>query len=75
MLKFIPKELLPVEYGGDDGTIQELIDFWEAKFMEQRDYLMEFENYGTDETKRIGKPKSADNLFGVAGYFRKIDNE
>lgn len=73
VLKHIPKDLLPVEYGGADGTIQDLIDYWEDKFLEHRDFLMSFENYGTAEAKREGKPRYAENLFGVAGYFRKID--
>lgn len=71
--RHIPKEVLPNEYGGTEGTIQELINYWEEKYLEHRDFLMEFENYGTDESKRVGKPKYAQNLFGVEGSFRKLE--
>lgn len=73
VLKHIPKELLPKEYGGDDGTIQELVDHWEHQFMLHRDYLIEGEQFGTVEAKRVGQPRNAENLFGVQGSFRRLD--
>lgn len=74
VLKHFPKELLPIEYGGEDGTIQELIDYWEEKFMEYREYLIEGEGYGADETKRTGNGKAddAEKVFCVEGTFRKL---
>lgn len=71
--KFIPKNLLPVEYGGDDGTVQDLINYWEGKYIEHRDYLMDFESFGTDETKRVGQPKYVESLFGTEGSFRRLE--
>lgn len=41
--------------------------------MEHRDYLIDFESFGTDETNRAGNPKYAENLFGVEGSFRKLE--
>lgn len=71
--KEIPIELLPVEYGGQNGTIQDLIQYWENKIIEYRDYLIEEAKYGTDESKRQAPLKHADALFGVEGSFRKLD--
>lgn len=71
--KEIPQELLPVEYGGQNGTIQDLIQYWEDKIRQYRDYLLEEAKYGTDEAKRQAPLKHADALFGVEGSFRKLD--
>lgn len=73
LYQHIPKSLLPTEYGGDAGPIQDIIDQWEKKILEYRDYFLEEKNYGTDEKKRPGKPKNAENLFGVDGSFRKLN--
>lgn len=71
--KHIPKHLLPKEYGGENGTIQDLIDYWEKKVVSYREFLLEDEAYGTDESKRLTVHKHADSLFGVEGSFRKLD--
>lgn len=71
--KYIPKNLLPAEYGGDNGTIQDIIDYWEKKVLEYRDFLIEDGTFGTDEAKRVGKHKHAESLFGVEGSFRKLN--
>ncbi|XP_071573227.1 retinol-binding protein pinta-like [Temnothorax nylanderi] len=39
-LKDIPANILPVEYGGTDGTIQELTEYWKKLIEENRDSLM-----------------------------------
>lgn len=73
LYKEIPKKLLPVEYGGENGTIDDLVKYWEQKVFEYRDYLMEEVKFGTDESKRQAPLKQADALFGVEGSFRKLD--
>ncbi|XP_011871609.1 PREDICTED: alpha-tocopherol transfer protein-like [Vollenhovia emeryi] len=40
----IPANILPVEYGGTDGTVQELAEYWKKLIMENRDWLMDDEN-------------------------------
>ncbi|XP_011164681.2 retinol-binding protein pinta [Solenopsis invicta] len=44
----IPANILPVEYGGTDGTIQELIGFWKKLIEENRDWAIEDENDKTE---------------------------
>lgn len=66
--------MLPAEYGGDAGTLQDIIDNWEKKINDYRDFFLEDEkNFGTDERKRPGKPRTAKNLFGIVGSFRKLE--
>ena len=61
-----------LEYGGDAGTIQEILDANYKLIMEHRDFFIEDEQYGVDEKKRIGKSKNPQTLFGVDGTFRQL---
>ncbi|KAG5323723.1 TTPA protein, partial [Acromyrmex heyeri] len=38
--KDIPANILPVEYGGTDGTIQELTEYWKKLIEENRDWFV-----------------------------------
>ncbi|CAH2104811.1 unnamed protein product [Euphydryas editha] len=67
LLKSLPKEIMPVEYGGTAGTIDEIIDFWEKKVIEYRPWMEREMEFGTDESKRI----NSDNV--DQGSFRKLD--
>ncbi|XP_053962517.1 retinaldehyde-binding protein 1-like [Anastrepha ludens] len=69
----VPQRYLPVEYGGDNGTIKDIIDYTNKQLDEYREYFKENLNYGTDESLRMGKPIDFDNLFGVEGSFRKLE--
>ncbi|XP_011704763.1 PREDICTED: alpha-tocopherol transfer protein-like [Wasmannia auropunctata] len=42
--KDIPSDILPIEYGGTDGTIQELTDYWKKLVENNRDWIMSNEN-------------------------------
>lgn len=67
------KEILPTEYGGDDGPVQNIIDDWERILVENRDFFIDGENCGIDEVK-TNVMKSKDNsLFGLDGSFRKLE--
>ncbi|XP_061395849.1 alpha-tocopherol transfer protein-like [Musca vetustissima] len=73
MYEKIPLKYLPKEYGGENGSIPEIIDTWHKKFLEYSDYFAEDAKYGTDEQLRPGKPVDFDNLFGMEGSFRKLN--
>jgi len=67
------KEILPTEYGGTNGTIEELKTYWKKEVEANRDWLIDQTKYKSDESKRPGKPKSHSDLFGIEGSFRKLD--
>ncbi|XP_058460640.1 alpha-tocopherol transfer protein-like [Malaya genurostris] len=73
LYKHIPRRLLPEEYGGEAGPLQELANQWAKKIESYQDYFKEDEQYGTTESKRPGKPKNAESLFGIEGSFRKLE--
>ncbi|XP_075166390.1 alpha-tocopherol transfer protein-like [Haematobia irritans] len=69
----VPQKYLPKEYGGENGSIPDIIAHWEKKFLEYRDYFVDDAKYGTDEHLRPGKPIDFENLFGMEGSFRKLN--
>lgn len=74
LYKFVPKEYLPVEYGGTNGTIEEIIQYWSKKVMESRDFFVEEQKYGSDESLRAGEPVNYETLYGCDGSFRMLSN-
>ncbi|EDW92800.1 uncharacterized protein Dyak_GE21129 [Drosophila yakuba] len=69
----IPKQYLPVEYGGENGSIPELVQQWEQRILAYRNYWEEEKNYGTDESLRVGQPVDFESLFGLQGSFRQLN--
>jgi hypothetical protein len=73
LFKFVPKALFPTEYGGDAGSLAEMIETMDQKFLSYRDYFLRSEKWGVDENRRPGRPKNAQSLFGVDGSFRSLN--
>ncbi|XP_028049369.1 retinol-binding protein pinta [Monomorium pharaonis] len=48
----IPTDILPVEYGGTDGTLQELTEYWKKIIEENRNWLTKDENNQTIQTAK-----------------------
>ncbi|XP_068086601.1 retinol-binding protein pinta [Anabrus simplex] len=66
------RSILPTEYGGDAGSMKSLGAAWKAKIESYRDYFLEDEKYCVDESKRPGKPKTVEEMFGAEGSFRSL---
>lgn len=65
---------MPAEYGGTNGTMQDIIDRMEAKLFKYRDYFLDEPNYGTEEKLREdGLPFDYESYFGIEGSFKKLD--
>lgn len=73
LFKIVPRRLFPAEYGGEAGTIAEICEGWVNKIKEREIFFREQELLGTDESKRPGKPKTNESLFGIDGSFRQLD--
>jgi len=71
--KVVPQKILAKEYGGEAGTIQELTEDMAKIFLENRDFFLESEKHGVDESKRVEKSRNFDSLFGVEGSFRQLN--
>lgn len=62
-----------LEYGGEIGSVESIIDMWEKRIVTYRDYFKEEEEYGTIEGKRVGPQSKSSTFFGVEGSFRSLN--
>nr|CAD7261887.1 unnamed protein product [Timema shepardi] len=72
LYKYIPQEILPSEYGGYAGPIDVIHREWVKKLDSYTDWFKEQEDIKADESKRPGKPKTHDDLFGLEAEFDPI---
>ena len=54
-------------------AITDISDFWKSMVEEHSEYLARSEKFQVDESKRPGKAKTMQQLFGIEGSFRKLD--
>ncbi|KAL7647539.1 UNVERIFIED_CONTAM: hypothetical protein RMT77_001139 [Armadillidium vulgare] len=69
----ISQSKLLKEYGGTKGNLKEIIEYWQKKANEKRNWLLEDEKYKVDESKRPGKPRTSSDIYGIEGSFRKLN--
>uniref|UniRef100_A0A182QUH7 Uncharacterized protein n=1 Tax=Anopheles farauti TaxID=69004 RepID=A0A182QUH7_9DIPT len=50
--RYFPKSVLPAELGGELGPVQQFVDEWEQRLIDNRTYLIEEESLGVDESRR-----------------------
>lgn len=73
LYKVIPKTYLPIEYGGENGNINDILNYWEHKLIEYKSYFEEDKLYGTDENLRCNSMEHLETSFGAQGSFRKLE--
>lgn len=72
--EYISLDSLPNETGGKAGSIHELAKIQVKKLEDYREWFLLDESAGrVNEALRIGKSKSANDLFGVEGSFKQLD--
>ncbi|XP_044262715.1 alpha-tocopherol transfer protein-like isoform X2 [Tribolium madens] len=71
LYKIIPKECLPVDYGGTNSKISDLLEKWDKEVEKQQTFLLDCSNTVANEDLR--PPESQENdLFGTGGTFKKL---
>jgi len=66
-------DILPKEYGGTNGTLEDHRVFWKAELENNADWIKQQSTYKSEESKRPGKPKLHADIFGIEGSFRKLE--
>ncbi|XP_031343647.1 retinol-binding protein pinta-like [Photinus pyralis] len=70
--KVIPLELMPIEYGGKNGSVRELGPIWKSKVESYSNWFRDCAKYKTNEDLRPGKPRTTCSELGIEGSFRKL---
>ncbi|KAJ3652343.1 hypothetical protein Zmor_018318 [Zophobas morio] len=72
LFDYVPKGLLPEEFGGTAGKLEKHMDEVLVAAYEYNSWLKGQEDVKADETKRMGRSVNQDNLFGMDGSFKKL---
>ncbi|XP_044763472.1 alpha-tocopherol transfer protein-like [Coccinella septempunctata] len=72
LYKFVPKDVLPEEYGGTAGKMSDFNEQWIQKLKDYTPWFKAQESIKADESKRPGKPTNYEDLFGLDGSFRQL---
>lgn len=71
--KYIPKEILPEEFGGNEEPITKLHENLKNRIRTGEELLKFQDEQLVDESKRKGPSKYDENLFGLDGSFKKLE--
>ncbi|KAL4712415.1 hypothetical protein ACJJTC_001576 [Scirpophaga incertulas] len=71
LYKYIPKQYLPKDYGGDEPSLDEYRDMYDEEFRSEntKQFLLKCSNYVSDESKRPGQIYQDQMI----GSFKKLD--
>nr|XP_012231774.1 PREDICTED: alpha-tocopherol transfer protein-like isoform X2 [Linepithema humile]XP_012231775.1 PREDICTED: alpha-tocopherol transfer protein-like isoform X2 [Linepithema humile] len=72
LYKTIPKSILPLDYGGEQPSMDTLTDMWHAKLVERRDWCLKEGKRKANESLRTNSIINPDDLFGIPGTFRQL---
>ncbi|KAF5275900.1 hypothetical protein FQR65_LT04139 [Abscondita terminalis] len=71
--RYLPLSILPSEFGGTGEPFVNICEKLRTKIESYRDWLIEDEQYGCDESKRPATSIVDIDLFSIDGSFRKIN--
>lgn len=72
MDKFIPKAIMPNEYGGSAGPVKDVVEKCYAEVRNNQAFYTEEETRRVNEKLRPGKPKTESDIFGTEGNFKQL---
>ncbi|KAL5289176.1 hypothetical protein ACFFRR_009390 [Megaselia abdita] len=73
LYEVVPRKYLPKEYGGENGTFDEVLHHWEQKLSRYKSYFEDDKLYGTNEKLRCNSNINTENILGTQGSFRKLE--
>ncbi|KAJ3645387.1 hypothetical protein Zmor_023050 [Zophobas morio] len=72
LVEIFPKEILPVDYGGEERSLEELNEMIKEKFLEYQHHFDEIASFVIDE-KLVPKKLINDDFLGFYGNFKKLE--
>lgn len=69
----LPLKYLPVEYGGNNGSLDEICREYNKVWDEYREYFKQEMEFGVDDSLRLGETYDVCDELGVDGSFRKLN--
>lgn len=70
--EYLPRDILPKDYGGDELSLQELNDLWKTNLKEHADRFDKLDKMKVKEELRP-TPLQNDEVLGYHGNFKKLD--
>ncbi|XP_050502664.1 alpha-tocopherol transfer protein-like [Diabrotica virgifera virgifera] len=70
---YIPQDLLPVEYGGSCESSDVLKENVKKLLVDNEDFLIAQDALVVDESKRTERNEKLNDVFGIAGSFKKLE--
>lgn len=69
-----PIDMLPNEWGGKAGTMEELNQRTHEELIKRKNWCIEMSLMKADSSKRVGQFKTSDlSILGIEGNFKKLD--
>ncbi|XP_056634287.1 alpha-tocopherol transfer protein-like [Diorhabda sublineata] len=72
LYNYIPKSILPSDYGGTERSLDDLQDLWKMKFREYSDRFDKIKTMKVNESLR-SQPLENSETLGYYGHFKKLD--
>lgn len=72
MDKFVPKAVMPNEYGGAAGTVKDIVEKSYGEVRANSEFYVAEELRRVNEKLRPGKPKTEGDIFGTEGNFKQL---
>jgi hypothetical protein len=70
--KIVDKKFLPIEYGGTNSNLPEIIKNWNEFLVDNRQWFLDDVNYGM-ENQTDNSSTSGNKMFGTEGSFRSLN--
>ncbi|XP_063909027.1 alpha-tocopherol transfer protein-like [Zophobas morio] len=70
---YIPRDVLPVEYGGNIGKLKDMKNEWIKKVIALKEYFADQSRWKVDESRRPIENQNGKQLFGMQGSFRSLN--
>lgn len=73
LYKFVPRDILPEEYGGYGGKLQDMKQEWVNQIYENRDYFLDESRWKVDDTKRPLKEEKIKTRPRLFSNFKSLE--